>query len=105
LEICYRETDELSEVLPKNNFWQMKVKLYLCITTVLNGVQGSLLGPGHFNPEAETSGVLGIGHSPHLVFVLCKIIPILIRREYQMSSLWPFIVLTEIVGSYLPGVM
>ena len=81
----------------KNNFWKMKVKLYLCITSVLNGAQRSRLGSGRFNPEEETSGILGIGHCPHLVFVLCKIIPILIRREHRMSIPWPFTVLTEIL--------
>jgi len=72
----------------------MKVKLYVCITSVLNEAQRPLLGSGRFNPEEETSGVLGIGHCPHIVFVLCKIIP----RERRMASPWPFTVLTEILG-------
>jgi len=82
----------------KKNFWKMKVKLYLCITSVLNRAQGSLFGSGRFNPEEETSGVLGIEHCPNLVFVLCEKISILIRREHRMFNLWPFIVLTDILG-------
>jgi len=76
----------------------MKVKIYLCITSVLNRAQGSLLGSGRFNTEEETAGVLGIRHLHHLVFVLCKIIPVLIRSEHRIFGLWPFIVLTEILG-------
>jgi hypothetical protein len=76
----------------------MEVKLYLCTTSVLNRAQRSLLGSGRFNPEEEISGVLGIENSAHPVFVLCKKISILIRREHRMFTLWPFIVLTEILG-------
>jgi len=76
----------------------MKVKFYLCITSVLNGAQRPLLGSGRFRPDEGSSGVLGIGHCLHTVFVLCKITPILIRREHRMSSQWPFTVLTEILG-------
>jgi hypothetical protein len=71
----------------KKIFWEMKAKLYLCITFVLNRAQWTLLRSGLFNSEEESSGVLEIWHSPHIVIVLCKIIPTLIRRGYAVAQL------------------